>query len=222
MGSFTTTAKNTMLDALTVTHASLHSADPGATGTNELAGGSPAYARKAVTVNAAAIAAAGQKLADDAAPLSAQALITAAVGDKVAQSAAPLSAGASIEAAGENGGEAQAAASATMAGGVTPEDVARIRRFLKREKEPITKLYKKLVRVKRYVPDATREQLVKVAAQYSTDAKPLTLDWLNFEAIMRAGDQERVKALINNAILAAEIAQADDDDDEDTLLLLYA
>lgn len=39
---------------------------------------------------------------------------------------------------------------------------------------------------------------------------------------MRAGDQERVKALINNAILAAEIAQADDDDDEDTLLLLYA
>ena len=109
-----------------------------------------------------------------------------------------------------------------MAGGVTPEDVARIRRFLKREKEPITKLYKKLVRVKRYVPDETREQLVKVAAQYSTDAKPLTLDWLNFEAIMRAGDQERVKALINNAILAAEIAQADDDDDEDTLLLLYA
>ena len=56
MGSFTTTAKNTMLDALTVTHASLHSADPGATGTNELAGGSPAYARKAVTVNAAASA----------------------------------------------------------------------------------------------------------------------------------------------------------------------
>lgn len=54
MGSFVTAAKNTMLDALTVTHASLHSADPGATGTNELAGGSPAYARKAVTVNAAA------------------------------------------------------------------------------------------------------------------------------------------------------------------------
>ena len=126
-------------------------------------------------------------------------------------------------ATGAVGAEAPVTApTAGMAGGVTPEDVARIRRFLKREKEPITKLYKKLVRVKRYVPDATREQLVKVAAQYSTDAKPLTLDWLNFEAIMRAGDQERVKALINNAILAAEIAQADDDDDEDTLLLLYA
>lgn len=56
MGSFVTAAKNTMLDALTVGTASLHTADPGATGTNEVAGGSPAYARKAVTFNAAASA----------------------------------------------------------------------------------------------------------------------------------------------------------------------
>ncbi|MFA5989689.1 MAG: hypothetical protein WC803_08800 [Sphingomonas sp.] len=51
---FTTTAKNNMLDALRVlmTHASLHSAFPGATGLNEIAGGS--YARKATGYNAAA------------------------------------------------------------------------------------------------------------------------------------------------------------------------
>jgi hypothetical protein len=57
VGSFVTAAKNTMLDALTVTYASLHTADPGATGANEVAGGSPAYARKAVTFNAASGAA---------------------------------------------------------------------------------------------------------------------------------------------------------------------
>lgn len=34
--------------------ASLHTADPGATGTNEVTGGAPAYARKAITWNAAA------------------------------------------------------------------------------------------------------------------------------------------------------------------------
>lgn len=51
---FVAAAKNIMLDALTVTSASLHSDDPGGAGTaNELAGGSPAYARKAVTFNAA-------------------------------------------------------------------------------------------------------------------------------------------------------------------------
>lgn len=52
---FNNTGKNLMLDALTavVDYLSLHSADPGATGTNELSGGSPAYARKAVTWNAA-------------------------------------------------------------------------------------------------------------------------------------------------------------------------
>lgn len=53
--AFSTSAKNTMLDALTVTAASLHSADPGATGASELTGGSPAYARKAPTFNAAAL-----------------------------------------------------------------------------------------------------------------------------------------------------------------------
>ena len=47
----TTAAKNTMLDALTITHVSLHTTDPGATGTNEVTGGS--YARKAITMNAA-------------------------------------------------------------------------------------------------------------------------------------------------------------------------
>lgn len=49
-------AKNAMLDHLAslADFASLHSADPGTTGTNELSGGSPAYARKAITWNAAA------------------------------------------------------------------------------------------------------------------------------------------------------------------------
>lgn len=56
MGAFTTTAKNTMLTALTITDASLHSADPGSGGTSELSGGSPAYARIAPTFNAAASA----------------------------------------------------------------------------------------------------------------------------------------------------------------------
>lgn len=53
---FMTTAKNSML-----THAgslidgvSLHSADPGTTGTSELTGGSPAYARKTPTWDTAA------------------------------------------------------------------------------------------------------------------------------------------------------------------------
>ena len=54
MGSFVTAAKNTMLDSLTVSYASLHTDDPSSTGTNEVTGGSPAYARKAITMNAAA------------------------------------------------------------------------------------------------------------------------------------------------------------------------
>lgn len=55
MGNFTPTSKNTMLDALTVGALSLHSGDPGVNGTaNEITGGSPAYARKAATYNAAA------------------------------------------------------------------------------------------------------------------------------------------------------------------------
>jgi hypothetical protein len=48
-------AKNAMLDALAAVavYASLHSGDPSTTGANEISGGSPAYARKAITWNAA-------------------------------------------------------------------------------------------------------------------------------------------------------------------------
>ncbi len=55
MGTFSTAAKNTMLNAerTNCAYASLHSSDPGADGSNEISGGSPAYARKAVTFNAA-------------------------------------------------------------------------------------------------------------------------------------------------------------------------
>lgn len=51
----TNNAKNAMLDHLATlaVWASLHSADPGTTGASELSGGSPAYARKAITWNAA-------------------------------------------------------------------------------------------------------------------------------------------------------------------------
>lgn len=49
----TTAVKNAMLDAVTVTQMSLHSGDPGTTGANEISGGSPAYARKNVTLGAA-------------------------------------------------------------------------------------------------------------------------------------------------------------------------
>lgn len=48
-----TATANAMLDALTITHASLHTDFPGTTGANEVTGGAPAYARKAVTINAA-------------------------------------------------------------------------------------------------------------------------------------------------------------------------
>jgi len=53
--TLTTTARNTMLDALgtSAAYASLHTADPSTTGTNEVTGGSPAYARKSVSWNAA-------------------------------------------------------------------------------------------------------------------------------------------------------------------------
>lgn len=55
MAGLNNTAKNLMLDALgaVAVYASLHTADPGATGTSEVSGGSPAYARKAITWNAA-------------------------------------------------------------------------------------------------------------------------------------------------------------------------
>lgn len=48
--------KNAMLNALgaLAVYVSLHTADPGESGTNEVTGGTPAYARKASTWNAAA------------------------------------------------------------------------------------------------------------------------------------------------------------------------
>lgn len=49
--SLTTAAQNNMLDALTITDASLHSGFPGLTGASELAGGT--YARKVITFAAA-------------------------------------------------------------------------------------------------------------------------------------------------------------------------
>jgi len=60
MGAFVAAAKATMLDALTVDRLSLHSGDPGSAGTsNELTGGSPAYARKTCVYDAAS---AGERL----------------------------------------------------------------------------------------------------------------------------------------------------------------
>ena len=50
---YSTDGKNSMLDALAPAYASLHSGDPGDNGANEISGGSPAYARKAITWNAA-------------------------------------------------------------------------------------------------------------------------------------------------------------------------
>lgn len=50
---FSAHAKNAMLDAGGITHASLHTAYS-ASGANELTGGSPAYARKSITFAAAA------------------------------------------------------------------------------------------------------------------------------------------------------------------------
>jgi hypothetical protein len=51
---FSIDAKNTMLDCLTVNTVSLHTGDPGSEGTsNEVTGGTPAYARKAITFSAA-------------------------------------------------------------------------------------------------------------------------------------------------------------------------
>lgn len=53
---FSTGAINAMLDHLgtLATFASAHSGDPGDTGTVEIAGGTPAYARKAITWGSAA------------------------------------------------------------------------------------------------------------------------------------------------------------------------
>lgn len=51
--SFTTAAKNVMLDSLTGLTVSLHTDYPGTTGVNEVTGGAPAYARQAATFAAA-------------------------------------------------------------------------------------------------------------------------------------------------------------------------
>lgn len=51
--SFTTAAKNVMLDAIAGVTVSLHTDYPGTTGVNEVSGGAPAYARKAATFAAA-------------------------------------------------------------------------------------------------------------------------------------------------------------------------
>ena len=42
-----------MLDGQAITQASLHTDFPGSTGANEVSGGAPAYAKKAITINAA-------------------------------------------------------------------------------------------------------------------------------------------------------------------------
>lgn len=54
-GMLTDATKNAMLDSITMNEASLHTAYS-STGANEVAGGSPAYARKAITMGAAAAA----------------------------------------------------------------------------------------------------------------------------------------------------------------------
>lgn len=57
---YSTAGKNLMLNALKgtnpttpITHVSLHTGSPGDSGANEVSGGSPAYARKAIAFNAA-------------------------------------------------------------------------------------------------------------------------------------------------------------------------
>lgn len=66
---YDTTAKNVMLDALAavLTRIALHTADPGGanSASNEVTGGSPAYARKAVAWNAAS----GGAIDDSTAPV---------------------------------------------------------------------------------------------------------------------------------------------------------
>lgn len=52
--SLTVAAKNTMLNALSIDAASLHTSFPGLTGSSEVTGGAPAYARKTVAFAAAA------------------------------------------------------------------------------------------------------------------------------------------------------------------------
>ena len=61
---YSTSGKNVMLDALGTAagFVSAHASDPGDSGTGEISGGAPAYARKAITWNAAA---AGSKTASN-------------------------------------------------------------------------------------------------------------------------------------------------------------
>ena len=49
--SWPVTTKDNMLNGQTFTHASLHTAYPGTTGANEVTGGTPAYAKQAITIN---------------------------------------------------------------------------------------------------------------------------------------------------------------------------
>lgn len=62
MAGLSNTGKANMLTGLTAAalFASLHSADTGTTGLNEITGGSPAYARKGITWRAAGVPTAGQ------------------------------------------------------------------------------------------------------------------------------------------------------------------
>jgi hypothetical protein len=59
MAGIVAAGANRMLDGLTggVAYVSLHTADPSTTGTSEVSGGSPAYARKAITWTAASASA---------------------------------------------------------------------------------------------------------------------------------------------------------------------
>ncbi len=52
--TFPTTTSNAMVDGVTINKASLHTGFPGTTGANLVTGGSPAYADKAITMNAGA------------------------------------------------------------------------------------------------------------------------------------------------------------------------
>lgn len=51
---YSTQGRNNMLDNIGITHVALHNGIPDDDGSNEITGGSPAYARKVVTFNAAA------------------------------------------------------------------------------------------------------------------------------------------------------------------------
>jgi hypothetical protein len=65
MASLAVAGKNPMLSGLTgvALYCSLHTADPGTTGASELSGGSPAYARKAITWAAPAAGAVSNSVA---------------------------------------------------------------------------------------------------------------------------------------------------------------